>query len=252
RWTPQTLEYKEIEQYNKRRAYIRALEEVERLIVQRFFELSKANLAATCYKQRKHIASAIIKRSAVVRTALDMYNKLAPLQTPPREPLRYDQLTSYTWLGEVEFLKESHHDILNKEWASLVNRDAANKYFKLLRAKEELVRCNVEARRLQAWIDYEDAELIKRADTLFATDPFLAGHLHTHAVRRRILNDQHRTQLKKLYKLPGFTGWQPVNVRVVDNDVLVEADAGDEGDLADEEFYEHMVSLSDALEAATI
>ncbi|KAI0320838.1 hypothetical protein OF83DRAFT_1169014 [Amylostereum chailletii] len=136
---------------------------------------------------------------------------------------------SYMWLGEVEFLKESRHDILNKEWASLVNRNTANKYFKLLCAKEELIHCNIEAHRLQAWIDYRDAELIKRADTLFATDPFL-----------------------KLYKLPGFTDCQPVNVRVVDNDVLVEVDTGDEGDLADEEFYEHMVSLSDALEAATI
>ncbi|KAI0320839.1 hypothetical protein OF83DRAFT_1169015 [Amylostereum chailletii] len=58
---PQTPEYKEIEQYNKTLAYIHALEEVERLIVQRFFELSKANLAVTCYKKRKHITSAIIK-----------------------------------------------------------------------------------------------------------------------------------------------------------------------------------------------
>jgi hypothetical protein len=44
RWTPQSTKYQEILEYTKRRQFIHAVEDLEGLVVQRLFELSKANL----------------------------------------------------------------------------------------------------------------------------------------------------------------------------------------------------------------
>ena len=80
--------------------FIGAVECLEGLVVQRLFELSKANLAATGvyfyniqqilsterslgYKLRKHISKAIAKCSSAICTALKKYNELAPSPADP-------------------------------------------------------------------------------------------------------------------------------------------------------------------------
>ena len=47
RWTPDQREYVKMLEYSQRRQFIRVVEELENLVVQRLFELSKANLAST-------------------------------------------------------------------------------------------------------------------------------------------------------------------------------------------------------------
>jgi len=47
RWMPQSARYQDILEYTKRRQFIRAIKDLEGLIVQRLFELSKANLLST-------------------------------------------------------------------------------------------------------------------------------------------------------------------------------------------------------------
>jgi hypothetical protein len=47
RWTPSHHEYQQAAQYVNNRRFIRAIETLEGLVVQRLFELSKANLAGT-------------------------------------------------------------------------------------------------------------------------------------------------------------------------------------------------------------
>ncbi|KIM62949.1 hypothetical protein SCLCIDRAFT_24546, partial [Scleroderma citrinum Foug A] len=47
RWTSDQREYVEMREYSRHRQFIRAVEELENLVVQRLFELSKANLAST-------------------------------------------------------------------------------------------------------------------------------------------------------------------------------------------------------------
>ena len=46
-WTPRDEEYQRVAKYIKQRRFIRVIEELERLVVQRLFELSKANLMET-------------------------------------------------------------------------------------------------------------------------------------------------------------------------------------------------------------
>jgi hypothetical protein len=86
------------------------------------------------YKLRQHISNAITRRSSAIRTALEKYNQLAPLQHPPRPVLEYSEVASYCWLGEFELLKHSRHDLLSKPWASKANREVASKHFKVVRA----------------------------------------------------------------------------------------------------------------------
>jgi hypothetical protein len=47
RWTPGYSDYRETLEYSRRRKFIRAVEDLEGLVVQRLFELSKANLSST-------------------------------------------------------------------------------------------------------------------------------------------------------------------------------------------------------------
>ena len=47
RWATDRREYVEMLEYSRQRQFIRAVEELENLVVQRLFELSKANLAST-------------------------------------------------------------------------------------------------------------------------------------------------------------------------------------------------------------
>ncbi len=47
RWTENSKEFKEVEAYINQRKFIRAVCELEGPVVQRLFELSKANLAGT-------------------------------------------------------------------------------------------------------------------------------------------------------------------------------------------------------------
>jgi hypothetical protein len=65
-------------------------------------------------------------------------NQLAPLQTPPRAVLKFSEVASYVWLGEFELLKDSWQEILVKPWVSKANREIAGKYFKIIRAREEI------------------------------------------------------------------------------------------------------------------
>jgi hypothetical protein len=124
---------------------------------------------------RKHIGRAIARRSAAVHTALNNYNALAPLQQPPQPILEYNAVATYGWLGEFELLKESRHDVLHKPWANSANREVAAKFYKIVCAREELVRLNVEIRRLQTWLDDEDSLLISTADRLQETKPLLGA-----------------------------------------------------------------------------
>ncbi|KAI0310821.1 hypothetical protein OF83DRAFT_1030987, partial [Amylostereum chailletii] len=183
-----------------------AVEALENLVVQRLVELSKANMSGTGYKLRKHISQAITRQSSTLRKALERYNELAKQQKPPRQVLEYADIANYGWLGEFELLKESRGDILEKAWSKPANREAATKHFKIVRSQEEITRLNVEARRLQAWIDYEDGAVQAVSSSLSDSKPYLAAHIAASNENRRHLNAFHRKRLRQLYMLAGYTG----------------------------------------------
>ncbi|KAG0697415.1 hypothetical protein DFH29DRAFT_946408 [Suillus ampliporus] len=205
-WTREQGEYKHALNSLMNRRFICVVEHLEGLVVKRLFELAKANLAGTGYKLRQHISNAIARRSAAIRAALDKYNSLAPLQSPPRPTLKYHDIASYAWLGEFDLLKHSRRDLLSKPWASKANREVAAKYFKVVRAREEITRLNVEAARLHTWVDDEDTHLLSVARSLSETHPALAYEIQWRFEECRRVNNIHRTRLGAIYDLPGYNG----------------------------------------------
>ena len=102
---------------------------------------------------QRHLSKAITHRSAAIKSALDRYNHLAPHQKPPCPKLDFAEVVNYVTLREFKLLKHSRSGVLDKPWALSSNREMVMKYFKVLRAKEEIERLNVEMQRLHAWLD---------------------------------------------------------------------------------------------------
>ncbi|KAF9070769.1 hypothetical protein BDP27DRAFT_1168128, partial [Rhodocollybia butyracea] len=91
-------------------------------------------------------------------------------------------------------------------WAQPAGRLALDQYYKLLRAPEEIARLNKEIRSLVTYIHEETAYIRLKADEVQKTDPLLAIQVEKHGWERGCCNDMHLIRLKKLEKMPGFTG----------------------------------------------
>ncbi|KZV95497.1 hypothetical protein EXIGLDRAFT_582091, partial [Exidia glandulosa HHB12029] len=167
RWNSTNVEWQRTIKYIRERSYHTALANLERLVVQRLLELTKANMSGVCYKQRTQIAKALKTRSAAIRTALDKYNNAASELDPTAVPLEWAQVVSWTELQDFTLLRFARQDVRDRPWAQPANRLIMNQYFKSVRAQEELDRLEVEMGRLRAYVDHNDRELedaITRAD----------------------------------------------------------------------------------------
>jgi hypothetical protein len=161
------------------------------------------------YKLRKHIAQALSRRCTAIRNAIERYNDLAARQKLPRPHLLYSEVVDYCTFSEFEILKHSEHDVLSKDWAILANRQAANKFFKVKRAKEEIRCCNIEVACLQAWVDAEDVVMSRAVAAHEGSNPAFAAHLRVLQIQHCHVNDHLRSRLDQIYKLPGYSGRRP-------------------------------------------
>ncbi|KAI6143864.1 hypothetical protein EDD17DRAFT_1515474 [Pisolithus thermaeus] len=194
-WTPLHCEYINAHKYMKHCAFIRTVEELEGLVVQQMFELSKANLAKMGYKMHKHISKAISRCLAAICATLERYNKLAPHQHPPCPKLDYAEVISYSLLGEFSLLKHSHYEILEKPWALPDNCEMMMKYYKLQRSQEEITQLNMKVTAQGFW-DLGSLELAFEMESMYA--------------ERVRVNDFHHAQLQKIYEMPGYMGCRPI------------------------------------------
>ncbi|KAG2120216.1 hypothetical protein BD769DRAFT_1629565 [Suillus cothurnatus] len=242
RWLPNNSKYVEAARYSQEHQFIHSVEELEGLVVRRLFELSKANLAGTGYKMQKHVSKAIVRCLAAIRTALEKYSKLAPLQNPPRPVLDYSEIIRYASLSEFSLLKHSHHNILMKLWTVSANREMATNYFKLL---------NVEIKRLQNWVEHENRTILEAIDLLLTNDPdsLLVTELKILYAKHHHINNIHRKWLQQIYVLDQYTGEHPVTKQIVT--VLNEGRDG-EGNQEDNAVNEEAVRLEDLMSSCLI
>ena len=145
-------------------------------------------------------------------------------------------------------------DIMRKPWTVPANREVANKYFKVVRAQEEIHRLNVEVCRLNAWVHYEDQALTTAVDT--AADPHLAAELHCHCAERGRVNNIHRARLSVIYRLEGYScpgPYIPVPHGEDRHGELLDGVDSDEG-LVDEDdgVQDEVLRLGDFLDSLTI
>lgn len=160
---------------------------------------------------RVAIGKGLKSRSQAIRTAVTKYNTVAAKLVPPAPKVEFAQLLEWTELQEFELLRHSRAgDVRDQDWAKPTNRVMAVKFHKLARAREELVRCQVEMRRLVTAMHDEERHMSQvHADLQSAGNP-LAPELLEVAQRRVAVNDVHRARFAKLAAL--FPAFAPFNV----------------------------------------
>ncbi|KAJ7819633.1 hypothetical protein B0H14DRAFT_3473004 [Mycena olivaceomarginata] len=156
------------------RHYRLALNKLEELVIKRLFELTKMNMSGTGYKLRKHIAKALQTRSKTIRTALGRYNAAATSLDPPRRTLKWEEVVEFTFLSDFDLLQDPEGNAVIRPWATPAARALMDTHFKILRAKEEIQRLNIEIRRLVTYIRDERDFLVAKEEEIRETDPDLA------------------------------------------------------------------------------
>ncbi|KAJ7854670.1 hypothetical protein B0H14DRAFT_3449419 [Mycena olivaceomarginata] len=169
-WTPTSPRWASTTVAIKKRKYQLALDALELLIVERIFELTKMNRSQTGYKMRKHIAKALQARSKAVRNAIDRYNSAASLLEPPKAHLTWEQVVEYAFLADFDILRDTRPDVQSRPWTRPAYRLAMDRYFKILRAREEIRRLNVEIPRVVTWIRDENRVLRTKEAELNSTE----------------------------------------------------------------------------------
>ncbi|KAK7435150.1 hypothetical protein VKT23_019842 [Stygiomarasmius scandens] len=206
RWEPSSVQYLQAMKYMKTRKYQQALEHLHKLIIQRLFELHRLNLNQTGYKMRTHIAQALQKRSKAIRNAVKRYNTAATALDPPRPTLDWSKVSHFSFLDEFNILQDTRHSVFDKPWAQPVIRETMKRHRRLTRAREEIVRCNVELHRLHTSIVDEDKKFSSLLSQLKNQNSPVYGPVQEYVVRRRGSHALLLEQINRTYALEGFTG----------------------------------------------
>ncbi|KAF8586498.1 hypothetical protein K439DRAFT_1273083, partial [Ramaria rubella] len=188
-WTLDSPKYWRATEYLCIHTYQRAVDKLEGLVVQRLFELTKANSYSTGYKQRTHISKALKSRSKAIQRALAAYNTAALTLDPPQPKLTWAEIVEYTTITEFELLRTGvREDIHNLEWANSRNREATICWLKMTHMHEELTCLNVEIKRLATWIIDEQEALEAAIQECQGKDELLTAAIRIFAEERGRVN----------------------------------------------------------------
>ncbi|KAF8873102.1 hypothetical protein BD779DRAFT_1452217 [Infundibulicybe gibba] len=212
RWTPESIEYQDALVLMSERKYCRALDNLEQLMVQRLFELTKLGMSG--YKQHEKIGQALKNRSEAIKNALDEYNTYAEQLDPPRPPLSWAELVEAITVADFDLLRNARQDIRKLKWAQPANREAMNLYFRIKRAREEIERLNVEIRRLLSFMLDAHANFFRAIARNLIQNPTLAWELQQRWVYRQEINKGIVGKLLQASRLRSFTGTLQPGVRV--------------------------------------
>ncbi|KAJ6510472.1 hypothetical protein C8R45DRAFT_1050270 [Mycena sanguinolenta] len=116
RWTSASPEWVSAVKEIKDLKYQEALDQVEKIIVVRLFEMTKANQSGTGYKMRKHIAKALQARSKAIKNAIERYNVVALDMEPPMPTLDWDEVVNYRFLADFNILRDTRDSIRSRPW----------------------------------------------------------------------------------------------------------------------------------------
>ncbi|TFY62236.1 hypothetical protein EVJ58_g3989 [Rhodofomes roseus] len=214
RWLPASDEYQEACQLLTLREYQRSLDELERLVVQRLFELTKAGMSGTGYKLREKISKALKARAEAIRKALKRYNDKAAKLNPPRPQLTWSEVVDMVNLADFDLLRETRDDIRKQPWAQYPNRRATNLHFNIKRAREEIERLNVEIRRLLTSMYDEHVDYHLAVQQASVSAPYLAHELRERWQYRNSIHARIAARLHQTSQLPRFSGTLTTGLRI--------------------------------------
>ncbi|KAJ7062971.1 hypothetical protein B0H15DRAFT_794769, partial [Mycena belliarum] len=204
RWTPTSKNYTDAMVMMTERRYRSAVDELERLVVQRLSEMTK--LGMTSYKLREKINKALKTRAEAIRRALERYNTAGASLNPPRPRLAYNSIIETASLAEFDWLRETREDIRSLPWAEPARREAMVLHFGIVRSQEEKVRCNVEIRRLITAMLDDHIDYYRAICSHIITQPDLAWELSRQWSFRDRINMSIAQRLAQTARLAGFTG----------------------------------------------
>ncbi|KAG8725372.1 hypothetical protein FRC09_001176 [Ceratobasidium sp. 395] len=207
RWTPGMPEYAEAHKNAKERKYRAALDRLQQLLLQRLLELARLNIGGFGYKLRRQMVTATKNRSRAIRTTVTRVNTLAQELGLEQAPIVIEDVLKHQFLAEFDFLQICNEDVRKEKWARQPMRDAVEARLRIRRAKEELTRVEIEARRLATFIVDEAEQLTTFADQLERDGQALsARRVRLYAKQRASLHFHNRIWLKKLFAHPDFDG----------------------------------------------
>ncbi|TFY56283.1 hypothetical protein EVJ58_g7737 [Rhodofomes roseus] len=204
RWQASDAEYSSTVQYVSQRKYHRALDKLQGLVVQRLFELHKLNLQHTAYKVRTHIAKALQRRCKAIRNAVKAYNAAAVALDPPRPTVDWEKVSHYSFLDEFSLLCDTRDDVRKKPWATSSGREIIRRSRRIERAREQVVRSCVEARRLYSSIAEENARFMRIIENLAKENSPVLGPVIEYVERRTNAHARHLVRLRQIEALPAF------------------------------------------------
>ncbi|CAK5283134.1 unnamed protein product [Mycena citricolor] len=205
-WEQSSHEYRKALVTLAEQRYRRALDKLERLVVQRLMELTKLSMSGVGYKLREKIGKALRTRAKAIQRALTEYNTAASMLNPPRETLEWAEVVQATSLAEFDLLCNTRVDIRKLPWTQPARREAAGLYFGIKRAQEEMERLNVEIRRLVSFMLDEHADFYRAIASNMIMDPVLAWELSCRWMQKSRINEAVMERLVKTSRLPGFSG----------------------------------------------
>lgn len=162
---------------------------------------------------RSHIAKALQARCKAIRNAVNRYNEAAVNMTPSRPTLDWSKVSHYTFLEEFELLRGSRQDMQERRWTDAVVRETMKQDLRIKRAREEIIRCNIEIRRVHTAILDEHAHFERcLADLEDKRNP-IHGAVSDFVNLRRTMNYHILYNLEETFVLEGFTGDRTCGVR---------------------------------------
>ena len=158
------------------------------------------------YKLRTHMAKSLQTRSKTIRRAIDTYNKAAAALSPPRPSLDWSDVSHYGLIEQYTMLKATNTDVQDKHWSRPIYREMLKARCRIARAQEEIVRCNVEVRRLHTSIYDDTSHFKKTMKRLKDENSPMYGVVQAFARQRNSVHKALLTRIHQVYSLVGFTG----------------------------------------------
>ena len=177
-----------------------------------FFHPSIHTLLA--YKARNHLSKSLRTHSRAIRNATAAFNKAARELDPPRAELDWTKISRFNYIEEFNLLKDCRTDIRETPWAEPVIWEAMKQRLRIKRANEEIIRCNVEVRRLHSHISDEKEGHISILHKLGESSDPIYFSVEEYCTRRQRINDYLLEQLQHIFNLPGFSGARTIGHRI--------------------------------------
>ncbi|KAF7318667.1 hypothetical protein HMN09_00378400 [Mycena chlorophos] len=207
RWKKNSEQWREAERLLHRRRFQKALDRLQYCVVSRLLQLSKTHMVGTSYHMRQHIAKAISSGSNALQNALAEYNAAAEELGEGHPQLTWNEILEMGVLEDFDLLRLGREDIRDAAWAQPGARVAMDLHFRLLRAKEEVVRCNVEIKQFSTWMKEEREFLVYQERRVSSAGRHArALQIRKHRMLQGRFFDLHRERLEKLRDMEGFTG----------------------------------------------